>query len=260
MEMTDKKKTEIVFIMDRSGSMDSVVADAIGGFNAFLKEQQKNKEDKCLLTYVQFDTEGVDTVHECKPIEDVPPLNTDTFVPRGGTPLIYAMCKTIDDVGRRLKNVDEDKRPGNVIVVTLTDGEENASNRYNTNEVKYTNELLKSKIEKQSDHYDWTFMFLMQNSDAFAAAGNMGINMNHPKHFVGNMMKGARGQQAAYFVASAAVGQSRKRAARGMSTDFAAEEKEAYTSGLLGDDKDMKNLNISETSGDSSSTTDSSSK
>ena len=106
--MTDKNLTEIICLVDRSGSMEAVRDDSIGGFNAFLEEQQKSEFGKCLLTYVQFDSQGIDTVHECKPVADVPKLTRDTFVPRGGTPLIDAMCKTIDDTGARLAKLPED--------------------------------------------------------------------------------------------------------------------------------------------------------
>jgi hypothetical protein len=249
--MTDKNLTEIICLVDRSGSMDSVRDDSIGGFNAFLKEQQDSKHGKCLLTYVQFDSQSIDTVHECKPIHRVPKLTHDTFVPRGGTPLREAMCKTIDDAGRRFAALDEDKRPGNVVFVVLTDGEENASGK------GFTHEMLQEKVRIQTDDFDWTFVFLAQNIDAFAAGRSIGVDMNNAKHFVGNMMKGGAGAQQVYFAASAGINNLRAKSARGQGTSYSTQDKEELTRGLTADSAVV--LSSTEDSlDDSSSTTDSS--
>ena len=245
----DKDLTEIIIIMDRSGSMESVADDAIGGFNTFLKEQQESKEGRCFMTYCQFDT-NYEIVHEALPIADMKPLDRETFVPRGGTALLDAVGKTIYDVGRRLKKTPKDKRPGNVVVVILTDGEENSSRGYTLDKVK-------EMIKRQSKDYDWTFIFLGQGIDAFAAGHGMGLDMSDPNVFVGNMGAGSRGQQAAYFMASAAVVGTRHRKMHGMSKGYTTGEKEVFTSALSGEASEadldaVKGSTSSDSTGDSS--------
>lgn len=159
-------KCEIICIIDRSGSMNVIVDDAIGGFNTFLNEQ-KLVEGEASLTFVQFDTE-YEVIHENRPLNDVPELTTETYKPRGGTALLDAVGKTIDDVGKRLSNTEEKNRPDKVIVAILTDGAENSSN-------KYTLEGVKSRIKHQKEKYQWEFIFLAANQDAFAAGANLGI-------------------------------------------------------------------------------------
>lgn len=253
--MTDKNLTEIICLVDRSGSMDSVRDDAIGGFNAFLKEQQDSKHGKCLLTYVQFDSQGIDTVHECKPVHRVPKLNKDTFVPRGGTPLREAMIKTIDDAGKRFATLDEDKRPGNVVFVVLTDGHENASGG------EYTQERLTEMVRVQSEDYDWTFVFLAQNIDAFDVGHSIGLRASSPKHFMAKAAGGAVGAQQVYYAASAGINNLRAKSARGQSRSYSIQDKEEMTSGALVEDC-ARSFALSSTDdpaeGDSSSTTDSS--
>ena len=157
---------EIVCIIDRSGSMSVLVNDAIGGFNSFLADQKK-QPGEAYLTFIQFDNE-YEVVHENKPIKDVPALTADTYRPRGSTALLDAIGKTIDDVGRRLTNTPDDKKPEKVIVVILTDGEENASHIFKRGEIK-------EKIKHQEEKYSWTFLYLGANQDAFAEASSMGI-------------------------------------------------------------------------------------
>ena len=160
-------KAEIVCIIDRSGSMQSIVTDAIGGFNSFL-EDQKKIPGEATLTYIQFDTE-YEVVHENKPIQDVNPIDSKTYVPRGGTALLDAIGKTIDTVGKRLSSTPEENKPDKVIFVILTDGEENSSSKYSLTKIK-------EKITHQKDKYQWEFIFLAANQDAFAGAFNMGID------------------------------------------------------------------------------------
>jgi len=146
--------TQIAFILDRSGSMQSMAEEAIGGFNAFLKEQQK-EEGEARLSLVLFDHEYTPVV-ENKPIKEVKPLNANSYEPRGMTALLDAMGRTIDDLGKQLAAMPEKERPGTVIVVTLTDGMENASE-------DYSYERLGQMIEHQKDAYNWEFLFLGSN-------------------------------------------------------------------------------------------------
>ncbi|MFW9872522.1 MAG: hypothetical protein ACFFG0_05415, partial [Candidatus Thorarchaeota archaeon] len=147
-------KCEIVCIIDRSGSMASIAKDAIGGFNTFLEEQKKVKGE-ATLTFIQFDTD-YEIIHENKPLFDVPKLNESTFQPRGATALLDAVGKTIDSVGKRLSNMQENNRPEKVIVAILTDGEENSSKEYTLSKVR-------EMITHQRDKYQWEFIFLAAN-------------------------------------------------------------------------------------------------
>lgn len=177
-------KAEIVFILDRSGSMASAINDYIGGFNRFL-EDQKSVPGECDVTLVQFDTEYL-KVYEGKPIAGVEPLTLKTFVPRGGTALFDAICRTIDHVGLRLSAKGEADRPEKVIVVILTDGEENSSKEFALRHVK-------DRISHQRDAYKWEFIFLAANQDAFAAGGSMGISQHLTQNYAANSVGIAHG-------------------------------------------------------------------
>jgi Mg-chelatase subunit ChlD len=141
-----------VFILDRSGSMETCRDDTIGGFNAFLSEQQA---EGGTLTLVLFDHE-YNVLYENKPICDAQPLTRETFVPRGSTALLDAIGKTIKDA-----------KAAKPTVVILTDGQENASHHY-------TKAHIKDLIE-QKTRDGWTFVYLGANQDAFAEAGSIGI-------------------------------------------------------------------------------------
>jgi len=191
--MTDQNLTEIICVIDRSGSMQSIQDDAIGGWNAFREEQLKVKSDKCLLTYVQFDNE-YEVVHESKPIEDVPPLDRSTYQPRGSTALLDAIGRSIDDAGRRFAALPEEKRPSAVVFVILTDGMENAS-------VQYGRQKIMHMIEHQRDTYNWQFVFLAAGQDAIKGAAELGIGAA----FAANFAHSAKGIGDAYGVVSSNV-------------------------------------------------------
>lgn len=142
-----------IFILDRSGSMESCWDDTIGGFNAFVNDQ---KPLGGTLTLVQFDHEYL-LSYENKPIGDVEPLTRDTFTPRGSTALL-------DAIGRAVKECRVETNP---TVIILTDGQENASHEYTKAHVK---DLIEAR---QKD--GWTFIYLGANQDAFAEAGSIGI-------------------------------------------------------------------------------------
>lgn len=150
-------KTDITVILDRSGSMSQVRDATISGFNEFIG-QQKAEKGKAVLTLVQFD--GIYEVnYKSLPIGSVENLTTRTFVPRGRTALNDAIGRTIDDIGERLHDTRERYRPDKVIVVIMTDGEENAS-------TKYSIEQVAKMVKHQQDAYDWTFLFVGANQDA----------------------------------------------------------------------------------------------
>lgn len=153
--MTDKNLTEIVAIIDRSGSMYNLVDDTIGGFNSFIEEQKKGP-GKALLTLVQFDT-NYEINYQAKDVNDVIPLDKTTYVPRGGTALFDAVARTVTEVGQRLSSIPDDKRPGTIIFLVITDGQENASHEFGgeTGQRKVS-EMVKHQIEK----YSWDFVYM----------------------------------------------------------------------------------------------------
>lgn len=162
-----KDLTYIAMLLDRSGSMLTIKNDTIGGFNNFITEQKK-AGDNCLFTLTQFDTGGIDVVHESKPIKEVPDLTAETYQPRGGTPLLDALAKTIRSTGEALKAIPESERPDKVVFVIITDGQENSSREFNKNQVR-------EMIEHQENVYKWNFIYLGANQDAFSEAGAVGI-------------------------------------------------------------------------------------
>lgn len=145
--------------------MQSCRTDAEGGLNSFVEEQKKHPGE-AVYTLVQFNT-NYEFVHKAMPIKDVPKF---TLQPSGGTALLDAIGRAIIETGDRLKAMPEDQRPGLVVFVILTDGEENSSR-------EFTREKIKEMIEHQTTQYKWQFTYLGANQDAFAVGGSMGIPM-----------------------------------------------------------------------------------
>lgn len=180
------QNTHITILLDRSGSMRSVLDDTIGGFNTFLKGQ-KEVPGQCTISLFQFD-DRYESVYNRKAIKDAPELTTKTFQPRGNTALLAAAGKAIDDTGEALKNMSEHDRPAKVIFVIITDGQENFSNLVEWGDCK-TKAALSDKIKHQTDVYKWEFVFIGADQDAIAEAeaiGMAGANaMNYTKNAVG---------------------------------------------------------------------------
>ena len=143
----------LIFLLDRSGSMETCCDDTIGGFNSFVKDQAALGGK---LTLIQFDHEYLMS-YENKPLGEVEPLTTTTFKPRGSTALL-------DAIGRAIKECKTESIP---TIIILTDGQENSSRTYTKAHIK---DLI---FERQKE--GWTFMYLGANQDAFAEAGSMGI-------------------------------------------------------------------------------------
>lgn len=158
--------TEIAFILDRSGSMESCREAAILGFNEFLANQQQAK-GRARLTLVLFDDQYLVPVQSI-PVAEVVPLNLDTYTTGNSTALLDAIGRTVDELGARLAAMRDEDRPGQVIVCILTDGEENASRHF-------TWKQIAEKIEHQTEVYKWQFLFLGANQDAIATASNISI-------------------------------------------------------------------------------------
>jgi len=158
--------SEIAFVLDRSGSMESCREAAIEGFNSFLQNQQRTK-GLAKLTLILFNDEYLVLI-DALPVAEILPLDDDSYVPRGSTALLDAIGRTIDELGARFAALPEQYRPMQVIVVILTDGLENSSQNY-------TWQQITDAIEQQSEQHRWTFLFLGANQDAIATAAQMNI-------------------------------------------------------------------------------------
>lgn len=168
--------TEVIVVLDKSGSMSAIKSDTIGGFNTFV-EGQKKVPGEVKLTLALFDSRGnYDLKYNGIDISDIPELNDRNYVPGGMTALIDAMGRTIDDVGNRLAKTPDYLRPEKVIMVIITDGEENDS-------VEYTRDQVFSKIEHQTNIYKWEFMFLGANQDAIREAAKYGISSRNTLNY-----------------------------------------------------------------------------
>jgi uncharacterized protein YegL len=165
-EESMRDATDIVVVLDKSGSMGSTKDDVIGGFNRFL-EEQKAFPGECSISMVLFDS--LCEVKASMPIRDVAPLTDKTYVPGGMTALLDALGRAISDTGKRLAALDESRRPDKVLVVVITDGQENSSK-------EHTLQVVRGMIEHQQGKYNWKFMFLGANIDSFAEAGNLGFS------------------------------------------------------------------------------------
>ena len=164
--MTMQNYTHIEVILDRSGSMDSCLSATIEGFNRFLADQKK-VGGRCTVTQVQFD-DLYEIHYHYSEIENVPFINRETYVPRGGTALIDAMGKSINRLGQELAAKPEHLRPSKVIVLIQTDGQENASREFSRTAVF-------EMIKRQQEKYGWDFVFAGTNQDAIASAQSYGI-------------------------------------------------------------------------------------
>lgn len=171
--------SDVTIILDRSGSMQIIREDTIGGVNRFYDDQRK-QPGSLLVTLVQFDDQNpYEVVHNCVPVSSVPPLSQETFVPRGSTPLYDAVGRGIVSTGERLAKMAEHDRPEHVIFVIVTDGQENASR-------EYTAQRVKELIDQQTDSYKWSFVFLGANQDAVLSAQKIGIAKNSSLTYAAN--------------------------------------------------------------------------
>lgn len=159
--------TELVFILDRSGSMSGLEKDTIGGFNSMLEKQRKEPGD-ALVSTVLFDNE-TEVIHDRVSIADIPNLTDKDYYVRGCTALLDAVGGAIHHIGNVHKYARKEDVPEKTLFIITTDGMENASHRY-------TYEKVRRMIERQKEHYGWEFLFLGANIDAAAEAKRFGID------------------------------------------------------------------------------------
>ena len=206
--MTDPTYTDITMVLDRSGSMQSIKDDTIGGFDAFISEQRR-LPGRCTVSLVQFDN-VYEEVYTGRDLADVPSL---TLVPRGSTAMLDAIGRAVNATGARLAAMPEDRRPGTVIVGIMTDGLENASR-------EFTYPMVKALIEQQEQVYGWTFMYMGANQDAIEVGASLGVARDRSLTYAGPKVAAAMGAYSASVgtireavAAGAPVEQARRRAA-----------------------------------------------
>jgi hypothetical protein len=207
-----KDRTDITVVLDRSGSMASIAEKTVEGFAAFL-EKQKNVPGDCRLTLVQFDTQ-YELVYYDKPIRKVPALR---LVPRGGTALLDAMGRTIVNKAASLSRQSVERLPRRIMVVVITDGQENSSR-------EFTHEQVFTLTRRYTQEFDWQFVYLGANQDAIQVAAQMGIDAAAAMTY----QAGRRGTANAWEAAASLVGRKRCAAPEAMrACSFTAGERKS---------------------------------
>lgn len=220
------KATHIVVLLDRSGSMETIASDVVGGYNTFIKEQREAGADAS-VTLVQFDSEdSQEVVYDGLPIAEIPKLTSKTFIPRGSTPLFDATGKLVARIREQRAN---DARPTNeqpdVVFVTITDGEENESSEFSLPQLKQ----LIANCEKEG----WTFVYLSAGIDAYGDAGDLGVNSGRARAF--RASKG--GADAMFSNLSSSMLTLRDKKRRGMDTRLDDFFDESKVDRILGEDE-----------------------
>lgn len=204
--MTDKNYTHLAFVVDRSGSMNGIHTDMNGAITKMLADQQ-GQPGYCLVDITTFDTVVEHPYTNVRP-DDV---KGEIIVPRGGTALHDALGFTIVELGQRFLKMDEDDRPENVIIVVVTDGLENSSR-------EYTGPQVKALVEEQTDRWNWKFIYLAANVDAFATGANMGFAKGSTIAFAAS----AGGTRSVYDSTSNLVTRTRS----GLAAEYTEEERQ----------------------------------
>ena len=219
------KATHIVVLLDRSGSMETIAADVVGGYNTFINDQREAGTDAS-VTLVQFDSRDPhEVVYERLPIAEVPKLTSKTFIPRGGTPLFDATGKL---VARIREQRALDTRPTNeqpdVAFVTITDGEENESTEFSLQQLRQ----LIANCEQEG----WTFVYLSAGIDAYDDANDLGVNSGRARAFKAD--KG--GADAMFSNLSSSMLALRDKKRRGLDTTMDDFFDDSKVNRLLGED------------------------
>jgi len=192
-----KGLTEVVFILDRSGSMSGLEADTIGGFNSVI-EKQRQEEGEAVISTVLFDNES-EVIYDRVNVEKVEPMTSKQYFVRGCTALLDAIGGAVDHISTVHKYAREEDIPEKTLFVITTDGMENASTRYSYKDVK-------KKVEKVQKNNGWEFLFLGANIDAIEVAGKFGIGASRAINYECD----AKGTQLNYSVLADTVSAFRK--------------------------------------------------
>lgn len=204
--------TELVAILDMSGSMHNLTEDTIGGYNALLEEQKKQLGEANITT-VLFDDRYI-LLHDRENIKKVAPLTDKQYVPRGMTALLDAVGMTIVKIGKDLADMPEEERPGTVMVTIITDGYENASREYKWNQIQ-------QMIKEQREKYNWVFSFIGADIDTAKVSQDLGIDSRMAKSYT----KSKAGASSVYRAMSRGMSLSRSANAEGTAcTDSFNEE------------------------------------
>ncbi len=173
--MTKNNITELVFIIDRSGSMGGLESDTIGGFNAMIEKQRK-EDGECYISTVLFDNVS-EVLHDRVKLEDIKPMTDADYYVRGCTALVDALGDAIRHIGNIHKYARAEDVPQHTMFVITTDGMENASRKYTSDEVK-------GMIQRQKERYNWEFLFIGANIDAVETAANYGIDADKAVNYL----------------------------------------------------------------------------
>lgn len=187
-----KGLTEIVFILDRSGSMRGLEADTIGGFNSMI-DRQKQEEGEAVISTILFD-DRQEVLHDRVNLLKIEPMNEKQYYVRGCTALLDAIGGAIHHIGNVHKYAREEDRPEKTLFIITTDGMENASHHY-------TYDRVKQMVERQKNRFGWEFLFLGANIDAIEVAGRFGIQANRAVNYEND----AKGTELNYQVLSRTV-------------------------------------------------------
>lgn len=193
--------TELVVVMDRSGSMYPLADDTINGFNSLIEKQKADTNGDVHVTVVLFDSK-ITTLYDCVDIKEIPEMTSNDYCPLGCTALLDAVGSTITSVGKRLADTPEEERPANVMFVITTDGHENSSREYNQKQIA-------DMIEHQKTKYSWTFMFLGANIDAESVGKS--YNIDYAKTYTASSV----GTESVFRSVNLAVGSMKKASADG---------------------------------------------
>lgn len=204
-----KGLTELVFILDRSGSMSGLEADTIGGFNS-LAEKQKKEKGEAFISVVLFDDRS-EVLYDRVSLNKIEPMNERQYYVRGCTALLDALGGAIHHIGNVHKYAREEDRPEKTLFIITTDGMENASHIY-------TYEKVKQMVERQKEKYGWEFLFLGANIDAIHVAGRFGIQADRAVNYECD----GQGTQLNYEVLSQTVSKVRSCSASSAAEAFQA--------------------------------------
>lgn len=174
VEKVKNNVTELVFILDRSGSMSGLESDTIGGFNAMI-EKQKKQDGECYVSTVLFDNVS-EVLHDRVKLSGIKPMTDNEYTVRGCTALIDAIGGAIHHIGNVHKYARPEDVPEHTIFVITTDGMENASHKYSSDKVK-------KMIERQKEQYGWEFLFIGANIDAVETAAQYGISKDRAVNY-----------------------------------------------------------------------------